>query len=300
MDTVYGPQHPFQKCVMQDDGRLNGPGVADAKGGLVVMLYALQVLEQSAAASKIGWEVIINPDEEFGSPASNNFLRKRAREADWGMLFEPTLPDGTLVSWRKGVGNFVFVVHGVSAHSGRAFENGRNAIVTLCRLLNSIHELNIDPEVTYNVGRVEGGGPLNMVPNLAIGRVNVRVKTVAQEKVVLENFERIKAGVESQDGISVDMHGSFTSPPKELDIRSQQLQSRIERCGNELGLEIKWRGTGGASDGNKFSAAGLPNIDTFGPRGGDIHSSDEYLIVESLAERAKLAALVLLDIAESA
>ncbi len=298
MDTVYQPTSPFQKCTMLDDGILNGPGVSDAKGGLMVMLYSLLALEQSPHAEKIGWEVIINPDEELGSPSSNEFLRQRAAEADWGMLFEPTLPDGTLVSWRKGAGNFVFVVRGKSAHSGREFEKGRNAIVAASLLNQAIHDLNIDPDVTYNVGRVGGGGALNMVPDLAISRINVRVKTREHQTIVLDNFKKVVEQVNALDGISCEMHGSFTSPPKQLDDRSRELQNRIERCGTALGLQVKWRGTGGASDGNKFAASNLPNIDTFGPRGGDIHSTNEYLIVESLEERAKLAAAVLMSFAE--
>ena len=298
MDTVYQPDHAFQNCTMLKDGILNGPGVADAKGGLIVMLYCLQALEQSSVADKIGWEVIINPDEEFGSPTSNEFLRERAAQADWGMLFEPTLPDGTLVSWRKGAGNFVFVVRGKSAHSGREFESGRSAIVAMSHLNQEIHALNFDPDVTYNIGRVEGGGALNMVPDLAISRVNVRVKTIEHQTIVLENFAKIVDQVNQMDGIQCEMHGTFTSPPKQLDERSQALQKRIESCGSQLGLQVKWRGTGGVSDGNKFAAANLPNIDTFGPRGGDIHSPKEYLIVESLEERAKLAAKVLMSFAE--
>ena len=299
MDTVYQPNHPFQKCQMLDDGRLNGPGVADAKGGLMVMLHALLAWEKMSNAEQLGWEVIINPDEELGSPGSNQFLRSRAAEADWGLLFEPTLPDGTLVSWRKGSGNFDFVVRGVSAHSGRDFAKGRNAIVALSRFLASVDQLNVDPEITYNVGRVEGGGALNMVPDLAIGRVNVRVKTVDQQKEVIENFERLMDSVRKQDGITIERFGEFSSPTKPLDERTQSLQKVIEQCGEELGIEVRWQGTGGASDGNKFAAAGLPNIDTMGPRGGNIHSSEEYLICESLEERARLALAVLSSLARS-
>ena len=297
MDTVYATNHPFQKCRMLDNGFLNGPGVADAKGGLIVMLYALLALEQSSQADQVGWEVIINPDEELGSPSSNAFLRDRAAQADWGLLFEPTLPDGTLVSWRKGTGNFDFVVRGVSAHSGREFDKGRNAIVGLAQLLQSIDALNTDPKITFNVGRVEGGGPLNMVPDLAIGRINVRINSADRQDWVQSEFDRIAEEVRG-DGITVEQYGTFTSPPKQLDARSELLQRHIERCGAALDLEIKWQGTGGASDGNKFAAAGLANIDTLGPRGGDIHSSNEYLIVNSLEERARLTAMILAGLPE--
>ncbi|MFT5301372.1 MAG: glutamate carboxypeptidase [Mariniblastus sp.] len=299
MDTVYGVDHPFQKCQSREDGNLNGPGVADAKGGLVVMLNALKTLEASPLAGKIGWEVLINPDEEIGSPGSVQVINEIAGRCDLGLLFEPSLPDGTLVSWRKGSGNFTFVVRGRAAHAGREFEKGRNAIAALARLLDCIDQLNTDPEVTYNIGRVRGGDALNVVPDLAIGRVNVRVKTVEQQAEVENKFSDLVATFNRLDGIDVKQDGYFSSPPKPLSENVAALQQRIEQCGQALSIPVSWRGTGGACDGNKFAAAGLPNIDTLGPRGGNIHSSDEYLIPESLVPRAKLTALILLSYANA-
>ncbi|WP_162273877.1 hydrolase [Mariniblastus fucicola] len=297
MDTVYGPDSSFQKCVTRQDGTVNGPGVIDAKGGIVVMLNALKTLEASSLAGKIGWEVILNSDEEIGSRGSDTFIRSRAGHCVAGLLFEPSLPDGTLVSWRKGSGNFAFIVRGRSAHTGRDFAKGRNALAALSRLCVEIDELNTDPDITYNVGRINGGGALNAVPDLAVGRVNVRVVDTDQQKQVEEKFASLVAKYNEADGISVEMSGEFSSPPKPIDDGVRQMQSRIESCGEALGMEIKWRGTGGASDGNRFAAAGLPNIDTLGPCGDHIHSDQEFLIPESLVPRAKLAALVLMSFA---
>ena len=296
-DTVYGQDNSFQSCRWINDKTLNGPGVADAKGGLVVMLYALMMLERSPLAGKIGWKVLINADEEIGSPGSSRLINQLAPQCQFGMLFEPALPDGTLISWRKGVGNFAFQVRGRSAHAGRDFAAGRNAIVSLSHLMTQISQLNTDPEVTYNIGRISGGGALNVVPDLAIGRVNVRVKTTAQQQIVLGHFQRLMDELNRQEGLSVSLHGDFTSPPKMLDASVQSLQNRIETCASVLGQSIRWQGSGGGSDGNKFADAGLPNIDSLGPIGGSIHSSDEFLDVTSLVSKAKLAALVLLSYA---
>ena len=297
MDTVYPVDHEFQQCQALDNGHINGPGVADAKGGIVVMLAALKALEASPLAGKIGWEVLLNADEEIGSPGSIEFIKEIAGRCDVGLLYEPALPDGTLVSWRKGSGNFSFVVRGKAAHAGREFEKGRNSIVAVARLIDEIAKLNTDPEVTYNAGRISGGGPLNVVPDLAIGRVNVRVKTVQQQAEVESKFEQLVDKFNQLDGISVEQFGGFSSPPKPLCDQTEKLQKRIEAAGEALGLPVAWRGTGGASDGNKFAAAGLPNVDTLGPLGGSIHSSNEYLIPASLVERAKLSALILLSYA---
>ena len=300
MDTVYAAEHSFQKCKTLDNGHVNGPGVADAKGGIVVMLWALKTLEASPLAGKIGWEVLLNADEEIGSPGSIEFIKQVAGRCDVGLLYEPALPDGTLVSWRKGSGNFSFVVRGKAAHAGREFDKGRNAIVAVSRLIDEIANLNTDPDVTYNAGRISGGGALNVVPDLAIGRVNVRVKTVQQQAEVETKFEQLVDKFNQLDGISVKQFGGFTSPPKPLCGETEKLQQRIEAAGEALSLPVAWRGTGGASDGNKFAAAGLPNVDTLGPLGGAIHSSDEYLIPDSLVDRAKLSALILLSLATEA
>ena len=296
-DTVYGPQNGFQSCQMTDGGQLNGPGVADAKGGLILMLEALKTLEASPLAGKIGWEVIINPDEEIGSPGSDSFMRSRASGCNFGLLFEPALPGGGLVSWRKGVGNFTFVVRGKSAHSGRDFASGKNAIAALARIVDEIDRFNIEPDVTYNVGRITGGGATNIVPNLAIGHVNVRVCDLEQQSGVEIDFADLVEKHNQLEGISVEMFGGFSSPPKPLEDNVKPLQHRITRCAQELDIEISWQGTGGASDGNKFASAGLPNIDTLGPCGGNIHSSNEFLIPNSLVPRCKLASLILLSYA---
>ena len=115
--------------------------------------------------------------------------------------------------------------------------------------------------------------------------------------MVEEKFAELVQKYNELDGIGVAINGEFSSPPKPIDDGVKQMQSRIETCGEALGMEIKWRGTGGASDGNRFAAAGLPNIDTLGPSGDSIHSDQEFLIPESLIPRTKLAALVLMSFA---
>ena len=169
---------------MRDDGTLNGPGVADAKGGIVVMLHALQALEASPLAEHIGWEVLLNPDEEIGSPGSRPLIDSIAPRCDFGLLFEPALGDNQLVSWRKGSGNFSLLVRGRSAHAGRAFAEGRNALVAAAKVVQAISDLNTDPEVTFNVARIDGGSPMNVVPDLAIVRANVRVRTADELSLI--------------------------------------------------------------------------------------------------------------------
>jgi len=152
-----------------------------------------------------------------------------------------------------------------------------------------------ESEVTYNVGRIRGGSALNMVPDLAVGRINIRVKSLEQKDEAIARMKNLVAAHSEQDGITTRMHGDFKSPPKPMNDGIESMQRRIEACGRKLDMEIKWRGTGGACDGNRFADAGLPNIDTLGPSGDFIHSDREFLMPESLVPRAKLASLVLMS-----
>lgn len=301
MDTVYPADHPFQTCSLLDANTLQGPGVADAKGGLVVMLTALAAIERSPLASKISWEALINPDEEIGSASSSPLLIEAAKRNRVGLLFEPATADGALIDRRKGSGNFIAVVHGRSAHAGRDFALGRNAVVAAAELAVAVHELNRQLDgVTLNVGKIEGGGPSNVVPELAICRINVRTSTPRDEQRVQERLNALINGLNQREGFSVQIHGGFHSPPKIPDERAKSLMEVVERCGRELNLPIQWKSSGGACDGNKLAAAGLPNIDTMGPCGGNLHSPREFVLLDSLTQRAKLAALVMLHLAEGA
>lgn len=299
LDTVYPPDNPFQQCRESGPGLLNGPGVIDAKGGAVVMLYALKALEQYEHRKKIGWEVILNTDEEIGSPSSHEFIKHRAQTCEFGLLYEPAFVDGTLVDRRKGSGNFSVLIRGRSAHSGRNFEQGRNAIVRASRLATKLHELNrFADEVTVNIARIDGGGPFNVVPDLAIVRVNVRVANRRQQQWFEGELNKLVADCHAEEGFSCELHGAFLSPPKELDAQGKRLKAAVEESARALSIPVAWRATGGASDGNKLAAVNVPNIDTLGPRGDHIHSPDEFLVVDSLVERAKLTTLILMRYAD--
>jgi glutamate carboxypeptidase len=153
------------------------------------------------------------------------------------------------------------------------------------------------PGVTFNVGAIDGGGPANVVPDLAICRINIRTTERDDEEKAIRAAETMVAELNSGDGITAEIQGQFTSPPKIPDDRTLHLLDAIVACGNDLGLQLATRASGGASDGNRLAAAGLPNIDTLGVRGDRIHSPDEYMLPGSLVERAQLTALLLLKIA---
>ena len=319
MDTVYSD---VSTRVEHIDGRtLRGPGVADAKGGLAVMLVALEALERSGLAeSSLGWEVLINPDEEIGSPGSISLLNEAANRNHLGLVFEPTLPDGSFVGSRKGSGNYTAVVHGRSAHAGRDFAAGRNAIVAMAEFITWLDGLNHqspkstpasklqveanssrsndgDIGVTVNIGVVEGGSAVNVVADRAVCRFNVRMVHERDVPMIQAWIDQAVATVRRRDSIRIELHGGITSPPKPMDNLTRQIFDHLAACGDQLDIPIRWLPSGGVCDGNKLAAAGLPTIDTLGPRGGGLHSPQEYLLLDSLTERAKLSALLLMKLA---
>ncbi|HZG08187.1 MAG TPA: hydrolase [Allosphingosinicella sp.] len=299
MDTVYGTDHPFQRLEWLGDKVLRGPGVADMKGGLAVLLAALRAVETSPVADRLGYEVVINSDEEVGSPGSAALLAQAARGKKAALTYEPSaLPDGTLAGARPGSGNFSLVVRGRSAHAGRDPENGRNAVVAAADLALRLHAARRDG-LSVNPARIEGGGPNNVVPDLAVLRVNLRPRAPQDQAEAQALIDASVAAVSAEHDVHIHAHGGWGRPPKPIDARAEALFSLIRRCGAELGQPITWRDSGGVCDGNNIAACGVPVVDTMGVRGGSIHSTDEYLIVESLAERAQLSALAILRLAQA-
>ncbi|MBL1421322.1 MAG: hydrolase [Alphaproteobacteria bacterium] len=296
-DTVYARDHEFQTCIMDGD-KLRGPGVADLKGGMVVMLYALQALEKSGLMDEVGIEILLNPDEEIGSPASGAYLIERAKYHDVGLIFEPALADGTLVGARKGSGNFTVRVQGKAAHAGREIEAGRNALVQLMKILTEVEALHgARDELTVNVAHINGGGALNMVPDMAVGRFNCRLNSVEDAVWLESQLDELVAKYNEIEGYSVEKFGGITRNPKPATEANLHLQEFVAKTGAMLNIEVSFKHTGGVCDGNNLMQSGLPNIDTLGVRGANIHSPDEYMIVESLTERAQFVALILMRMA---
>lgn len=298
LDTVFGPEHAFQRAVRAGEDRLNGPGVADLKGGLLLMSLVLGALERSPQRERIGWEVLMNPDEEIGSQGSAPLLVEAARRNHFGLVFEPAFADGGLASSRKGSGNFDIVVHGRAAHAGRNPEDGRNAIVLAAQLASALHAINGEREgLSLNVGYVHGGGALNIVPEHCVLKFNVRTQRHEDESWLLDRVQTLLAAAGAAEGYRLELRGGFTRPPKPVTAGIAQLQGLLGDCSRRLGFELQFKPTGGCCDGNNLAAAGLPNVDNLGVVGGEIHSDREWMRPSSLTERAQLSALLLLRLA---
>ena len=262
------------------------------------MHRALEVLETSEYADQISWTVVFNPDEEIGSPQSQKHFKELADNHDLGMIFEPSLSDGSIAWRRKGTGNFQLVAKGKAAHVGREFSKGESAIFALAEFMQEANQLNSKEEnIIINFGKISGGGALNTVPDTAVLGINIRTQDIADEKIALDHLQNIIDKLNQRENLELKLHGKINRKPKIPNEKMDKLYEIFLSCANDLGQDLKQRNTGGCCDGNNLYEYGLINIDTLGVCGGKIHSDEEFICLSSLKERAELNGLFLLKLA---
>lgn len=295
-DTVYEADDPFQSCRWLDAEHLNGPGVTDMKGGLVTILAALEAFEATMHAARIGWEVLLTPDEETGSHGSRALLREAAQANHFGLVYEPARPNGDLVHSRKGTGGVVATCRGRAAHAAKVPNDGRNAILGLADFILAASHIPDDLRgVLVNVGNIRGGGPAtNVVPDFATAELDLRITQASDRPQLVARLESIAAAINAREGFKLELKTWFNRPPKECGPLEEKVFAAWQQGAATVGVPpFTWVHTGGASDGNFLSEAGLPNLDGLGPLGDHLHSSREVLIVPTIATRAQLTALFL-------
>lgn len=298
-DTVF-PAGTFTEVTDLGNGRLNGPGLADMKGGLNVMLEALKAFEAGPLKDTIGYQIVVTPDEEIGNFASAGALTEAAQSgALIGMTYEPCMETGAMSGGRKGSAVYDIVLHGKAAHAGRAKEEGRSAIEAAAELVVGLEGLNGQYEgVTLNVGSIDGGNAVNIVPDLAIVRFGARAPDQDAATWANDQIRALLDRVLTRPGITGHLHGGFYRPPKPRNAAQQALFDAVSGAGRAIGLEMEFVDTGGVCEGNNIFAAGVPNVDTLGVRGGRIHSSEEFVETSSFSERAALSAMILNRLAD--
>ncbi|SFG15073.1 glutamate carboxypeptidase [Novosphingobium sp. CF614] len=294
MDTVYARNHPFQACDWLDAETLRGPGTADMKGGLALMLAGLAAYEQGGPTlgPTLGYDVLINSDEETGSLSSAALIAELARGKIAALTYEPALPDGGMARARPGSGNYAAVIRGRSAHAGRNPEEGRNAVVAAGDLALRLAAARREG-LSVNPARIEGGAPNNTVPDLAILHFNMRPRTPGLAEAARAAIDAAIAEVAAAHDVSIQLHGHVSRPPKPVGPGTEALYALVSRAAADLGQAMTWKDTGGVCDGNNIAACGVPVLDTMGALGGAIHSPGEFLLTGSLDARARLTALVM-------
>lgn len=280
MDTVLSPE----VCPVRREGsRLRGSGVADMKGGLVVMLMALLCFEKTPFCDRLGFDILINDDEEKGSPQTTHLLQAKANKAHLALLFEPAFGDGFLVSARKGSANYNIASKGKMAHIGREPEKGKNAISPLARFIANLKHPCI------HVSMIEGGRATNVVPDHASCKINVRAFS---KEEMLEAHDLIEKMASLEE---LEVQNLSWRDPKPFDHKTEKLFLALRDCHQD---KLDWRPSGGVCDGNTFAALGIPTIDTLGVVGGNLHSTEEYMEIKSLEERSTLVTTFLTKIAK--
>jgi glutamate carboxypeptidase len=290
MDTVF-PLGTLEKMPYREaDGKILGPGVLDMKAGIVISLAAIEE-QQKAGGLDRPLTLLCTSDEETGSPTSQALIESLAKEAELVLVMESALLDGSLKTWRKGVGEFWVRVKGRAAHAGGAHEQGRNAIEEIAHHVLAIQKLtNYERETTLNVGVLHGGTVSNVVPEEAVAQVDVRVMQPGEwERIVVE----MQALRPVMDGTSLEISGGLNRPPMPFNERAEATFEKAKSIAETIGIELKAGGTGGGSDANFVAPLGIPVLDGLGAIGEGYHSEREFIFADSLQERVKLLATLL-------
>jgi len=291
-DTVWPVGTVEQMPVCREEGMVKGPGVLDMKGGLVQMVFALRAVQELEWTPPATPVVLVNSDEEVGSPESTPVIRRLARGAVRAFVLEPAFGrTGKLKTARKAAGRFTVIVKGRAAHAGTNPEEGISAILEMSHQVQRLFALNDAARgISVNVGTIDGGLRPNVIAPEVKAVVDVRVPTwvdAAQTERAIRGLQPVLAGTQ------VEVQGGFGRPPMEPAERNQVLWRLARNLGQELGLDLEQVAVGGASDGNTTSQY-TATLDGLGAVGEGAHAPHEHVVIGRMAERAALLAMLLM------
>ncbi len=293
MDTVF-PLGTLEKMpYYEKDGKVFGPGVLDMKCGIVITFAAIAALQQSGQMPPRPITALFTPDEETGSATSRATIEELACRSALVLVLEAALPDGSLKTWRKGVGDYSLHVRGRAAHAGGDHEKGRNAIEELAFQVLAIQKMtDYSLGTTLNVGKVHGGTAANVVPQEAVAEIDLRVMQPGEAGRIDQALRSLTPVLE---GTSLELTGGLNRPPMPFDATMQATFEKAAAISASIGLELKAGGSGGGSDANFVAPLGIPVLDGLGAVGEGYHSEREYLVTASLPERVRLLSALLRD-----
>jgi glutamate carboxypeptidase len=270
-------------------GRLWGPGTLDMKTGVAMALTAIEMV-QEADLFRREIIVLLNSEEEVGSPVSRAITERVAGECSAVYVLEPAQGLAYKTA-RKGTGNWRIEIKGVAAHAGVDFEKGASALRELAHVIETVSGwTELKRGLTVSVGLAGGGSKTNVIPAAAWAEVDVRIARKADGSRIERKFARLEA---SDSRCSVSVTGGINRPPMERTRGTVRLYEQARSVAAELGFELPEASTGGASDGNFTSALGIPTLDGMGAVGEGAHASHESVMIEHLAPRTALLAALL-------
>jgi glutamate carboxypeptidase len=275
---------PWQQAA----AKIEGPGTLDMKAGVVMALTAIEAL--NALKIKRPITLLLNSEEEIGSPVSRPVTERLALESSAVLVLEPA-QGLALKTARKGVGHYLVEVTGVSAHSGVDFQNGHSAILELARLIETISAFtDLSRGLTVNCGVIAGGTRSNVVASHAQVEVDVRIAKAIDARYVEKLFRSLKP---TDPACGIRVTGGINRPPMERKPGTIALFKQARKLAAELGFTLDEAATGGGSDGNFTAALGVPTLDGMGAIGAGAHAPHEHILVEHLIPRTALLAAML-------
>jgi glutamate carboxypeptidase len=289
-DTVFAEGSAAERPFRIDDSRAYGPGVADAKGGVAMILHALELLRDQQFDDYGTITVLFNPDEEMGSKGSKAIIAELARQHDYVFSYEP--PDRDAVTTAtNGINAVMLEVRGKSSHAGSAPEDGRNAVMELAHQLTQLRDLgDADKGTTVNWTLIDGGEKRNIIPDQATAEADMRYSDISETERVLADGRRI---IENRliDDTRVELRIDKGRPPLADNPGSRRLAETAQRLYGEIDQDIE---PIAMRFGTDAGYAYVPDSDkpavleTMGVVGAGLHSEDEYLELASIAPRLYL------------
>jgi glutamate carboxypeptidase len=271
-------------------GRLCGPGSLDMKAGVAMACAALELLMEARLLRR---EIILllNGDEEIGSPASRPITESLARQCSAVYVLEPAQGLAYKTA-RKGIGDWHIVVNGIAAHAGVDFEKGANALLELAHVIETVSGwTDLKRGLTVSVGMAAGGTKSNVVPDQAWAHVDVRTPRLADGPRITRKFAALRP---ADPRCTLTVNGGMNRPPMERSRGTMRLFREAHALARDLGFELLEASTGGGSDGNFTAALGIPTLDGMGAVGGGAHARHESVLIEHLAPRTALLAGMLI------
>jgi glutamate carboxypeptidase len=293
LDTVYPIGALATMPCRVADGRLSGPGAFDMKSGIAFMLHAIQALrEWNEDRLPRPVTVLLVSDEEVGSDTSRVITENLAKKSAAVLVLEPSHgPKGAVKTARKGIGEYVLKVTGKAAHSGLDFEKGQSAILELAKQIIAIAKLiDVKRGLTLNVGTVQGGTRVNVIPAEASAVLDVRVARKQDASIIDRKLRALKP---FNRKCKIEISGGMNRPPMERTPGVAALYKKATEIARQFGWKLEEASVGGGSDGNFTAALGIPTLDGMGGVGEGAHATHESIIISELPKRAALLAALI-------